>query len=258
MPSRFCLPWSVLILVSGLALPALQAQTKAGCTPKDMLGDWVSQPLGLFTSGPAAGPFAATGTLSFDGVSRFTGVTTSSFSGHIVFPFPANGSYTLTADCRLTIFEETLRITFEGWFANNKNDAILIETDPTSVSVTSVRRRNTPSCDLKTMQDSWSISANGDNIVTGTKFAFNYLLAFDGKGGVAGIASKSDNGVITQDGVYTGTYSVNSGNCSFNLNVTDTAGVAWGYYGTLFDSAKQLILISNDEGLIVTGYGKRP
>ena len=258
MRSNIWFPPAVLILAAGFCLPVLQAQSKVSCTSKDMQGDWVSQPLGLFTDGPAAGPFAATGSLTFDGAGRFTGVGTFSFGGHIVFPVSSLGSYTLTSDCRLTVFEETLRITFDGWFANGKNDAILIQTDPTSVSVTNVRRRNTASCDVKTMQDSWAISANGDNIVTGTKYAWNYLLAFDGKGSVSGIASKSDNGVITQNGIYAGTYSVNSSDCSFNLNVTDTTGISWGYYGSIFDSAKQIVVIGTDEGLVVTGYGKRP
>lgn len=223
-----------------------------------MQGDWASQPNGLFTEGPAAGPFAATGALRFDGVSRFPGATTASFGGHIVFPFPASGSYTLTADCHLIIFEEVLRLTFDGWFANDKNDAILIETDPTSVSVSNLRRRNTPSCDLKTIQDSWAISANGDNIVTGGKFAWNFLLAFDGKGAVSGIASKSDNGVISQNIPYSGSYSVNSSDCSFSMKLSDNKGNLSGYYGAIFDNARQVIVMANDEGLVVTGYGKRP
>lgn len=246
------------LMTAALMPSALQAQTKVSCTAKDMQGAWVTQPQGFFTAGPVAGPFAATGTLVFDGVGRFGGVATSSFAGHIIFPFGADGTYKITSDCRITVFEETLRITFDGWLANGKNDIVFFEPDPTTISINNLRRQNTPSCSLTTLQDNWAISTSGYNIITGGRFALNANFAFDGKGGITGIASKSDNGVITQDGKYSGSYTVNSADCSFSMKVTDNTGLTSGYYGTIFDAAKQIIVISNDDGVVITGYGKRP
>lgn len=238
----------ILILAGGVAVPALQAQSTGKCTPKDMQGAWATQPNGFFTAGPVDGPFSAVGTLFFDGVDRFGGVATSSFKGHVIFPFAADGRYTLTPDCRLTVFEETLRIGFDGWLVNNKNDVIFFEPDAISVSVNNLRRQNLGACDLKTIQDAWTISTTGYNIITGGRFAWNARLAFDGKGGVAGSGTKSDNGVITRDGVYAGTYSVSPADCSLSMTVGDNTGVKTGYYGSVFDGGKQFILIMNNIG----------
>ena len=59
-----------LIFVAACVLPSLQAQSTGKCAPKDMQGTWAAQPLGFFTAGPVAGPFAAVGTVNFDGVNR--------------------------------------------------------------------------------------------------------------------------------------------------------------------------------------------
>ena len=254
MRREFCFSLGVLVLASGFAL---RAQSTGKCTPKDMQGAWATQPNGFFTAGPVDGPFSAVGTLFFDGVNRFGGVATSSFKGHVIFPFAADGSYTLTADCRLTVFEETLRIGFDGWLVNNKNDVIFFEPDPISVSVNNLRRQSLASCDLTTIQDTWTISTTGYNIITSGRFAWNAHLTFDGKGGVTGTATKSDDGVLTRDGTYAGTYTVNPADCSLSMSVGDNTGFISGYYGSVFDSGKQLILIMNNVGQVVTGFGKR-
>ena len=250
-----------LVLTAALLMgsaSALFGQAGASCSPKDMQGAWVTQPQGFFTQGPVAGPFAATGTLVFDGVGRFGGFASSSFNGQIIYPFGADGTYVLSSDCRLTVFEETLRITFDGWLVSNKNEVVFFQPDPTSISVNQLRRQSIPSCDLTNLRDDWAISASGFIIFNGGRFAINAKFAFDGFGRVTGIASRSDNGVITQNGKYNGIYTVNSKDCSFELKVTDDTGVTFGYHGSLFDNSRQFIIISNDPGYVVTGYGKRP
>ena len=237
----------------------LPAQAVSNCSPKDMQGGWAAQPQGFFTAGPVAGPFGATGTEVFDGVGRFDGKASSSFNGQIIFPFGADGSYTVTPDCRITIFEETLRITFQGWLVNNNTEAVLYEPDPTSIAVVLLRRQNIATCDLTNLKDTWVLSASGYNIVIPDgRFAWNARLVFDGAGRVAGIASKSDNGVITRDGKYNGIYTVNASDCSFKMKLTDDTGLTLGFFGSLFDNSRQLLFISNDPGQVVTGFGKRP
>ncbi len=254
---RSCL---CVLFLAGVALPALHAQTASTtCGLQDMKGAWVGQPFGVFVKGASVpGPYSSTGAYIFDGAGKFTGSGTSSTNGKILFPAASGGSYTLTAACKLTMFDTIAGVTFDGWLVNDKVDVIAFEKDPFSVTPNSLHRQNTPSCSLTSVQDIWSISTFGYVIATGGRYAWNAHLTFDGKGGVTGIASKSDNGVIATDLKYTGAYTVNTSDCSFTLKVTDSTGVASSYYGSLFDTSKQFLLISNADGLVVAGYGKRP
>ena len=236
----------------------LPGQAVEICNARDMQGAWVTQPQGFFTAGPVAGPFAATGTLVFDGVGQFTGTATSSFNGQIIFPFGADGTYTVTPDCRLKTFEQTLRISFEGGLVNNKTEVLLYEPDPTSITLVQLRRQNIAVCDPAGIKDTWTLSATGSDIISGGRFAMIARLAFDGSGKVTGIGSRSDNGDITRDARYSGTYTLNPTDCSLKLKLTDDTGLNSGYYGAFFDNLRQLNFISNEPGRVVTGYGKRP
>ncbi len=219
-----------------------------------MQGSWSTNPDGNFVAGPVAGPFAAVGTLFFDGVNRFGGVATSSFAGHVIFPFRADGAYTLTSDCRLSVFEETLRISFDGWLVNNKSEVVFFEPDSISISINHLRRQNIVNCSLATLHDNWVISTSGYNIITAGRFVWTAHLNFDGKGNITGTASRSDNGVITEDASYVGTYTVGADDCSFSLTVADKSGLNSSYYGSLFDQGRQAILIESDDGIVVRGF----
>ena len=228
------------------------------CTAADMKGDFATQPQGFFTLGPVAGPFAANGVIHFDGVGKFTGVATSSFNGGIIYPFDAVGTYTVGADCRVVVFETTLSITFEGYFANNKNEVVLFQPDRAAVTVNILRRQNlTPGdCIPAKLRDTWAIQAAGDIIETGGRFAQNGRLTFDGTGGLTGLTNSSINGQIARETVR-GTYRVDA-ECNFSARFVNTKGVEASIFGTLFDAGNQFIFIYSDNGLVVTGFGKRP
>ena len=243
---------------AALILSAGMMPLFAQCTVADMKGDFATQPQGHFTVGPVAGPFAATGVIHFDGAGRFTGVATSSFNGGVIYPFDAVGDYTVTPDCQLKVFETTLRITFEGYLANNKNEVVLFQPDPTSVTVNVLRRTNLTQADCtpSKFRDTWAIQASGDNIATGGKFAQNGRFTFDGIGGLTGNTNSSVNGKIVRETIR-GTYRVDF-ECNFAARFFDSKGAETNIFGTLFDSAKQFIFIVSDDGLVITGFGKRP
>jgi len=221
-----------------------------------MTGAWVTQPQGIFTQGPVAGPFAASGVLIFDGATRFGGIASSSFNGHVIFPFGADGTYTLTADCRLHVFEQTLRINFDGWLVNGKTEVLFFEPDPTSISVNHLQRQNIATCSAQSVGGIWTMLASGYNIITQGRYAWNAHLTLDGKGALSGTASVSTDGLITEN-KYTGSYTVNQ-DCSVNFRLLEDTGNVLGYYAALFDNTNQFYFISNIEGLVVTGFAKRP
>src|SRR5260221_14134358 len=91
----------LLALVCWLTVPTVWAQ----CSVGDMKGDFATQPQGILTAGPFAGPFAATGVIHFDGAGRFTGVASSSFIGTVTFLFFPELKYGETSSCFVTLME---------------------------------------------------------------------------------------------------------------------------------------------------------
>ena len=220
-----------------------------------MKGDFATQPQGILTEGPFAGPFAATGVIHFDGAGRFAGVATSSFNGGVIFPFDAVGYYDVSADCFLSLLETTLRIGFEGYISNTKNEVVLFQPDPGAITVNTLRRVLIPSCATSTLKDTWAIQAVGSNIITGGKFAQNGRLKFDGNGVFSGVTASSVNGAIVRTAV-TGTYRVD-GECNFKGRIVDKDGVVSHIFGTLFDAGNQFIYIYSEDGLVIPGQGRR-
>ena len=230
-------------------------QAQESCSDADMRGEFATQPKGLLTIGPFAGPFAATGIIHFDGVGRFEGVATSSFNGTVIFPFDATGSYSVTPDCVLTIFEETLRIGFEGIISRTKDEVPLYQPQDTAITTNVLRRLKIPSCTSANLQDDWAIQASGSNIITGGSFAQIGALRFDGAGHVTGKTGFSRNGLIVSRNL-SGTYRVQE-NCTFSVRLTDETETVTHFYGTFFDDGSQFILIYSDDGVVFTGVAEQ-
>jgi len=225
-----------------------------------MLGAWAAQPTGFNTVGPVAGPLAATGVALFDGVGRVTGVATANFNGIVNFPFSLDGSYTVTADCKVQVLEESLRITFEGYLANGRTEALLMEPDQTTISLVTLRRQNIDDCSpgalSALLNDTWAMSASGYDIITGGRFASNSRISFSRTGAMQGTALVSTNGRVATV-PYTGTWSGRD-QCSLEMVLTDDRGNSSGYYGSLFDGGKQFLFVSNDFGVVIAGIAKKP
>jgi hypothetical protein len=231
----------------------LQAQTT--CSSSDLRGEFATQPQGILTIGPFAGPFAATGIIHFDGVGRFEGVATSSFNGSVIFPFDAVGTYSVTPDCFVNIFEETLRIAFEGYVAQGKNEVVLFQPQDTAITTNVLRRLQISSCSAATLRNNWAIQASGSNIITSGSFAQNGRLRFDGNGNFTGVTASSRNGILIRNTV-TGTYRMNA-DCTFTARFTDENGQLSNFFGTMFGDGSGFIFIYSNDGLVIPGQARK-
>ena len=220
-----------------------------------MAGSFATQPQGFLTIGPFAGPFAATGIIHFDGVGRFEGVATSSFNGSIIFPFDAIGDYSVTPDCFVFIFEETLRIAFEGYLTKDKNEVVLFQPQDTSITTNVLRRLLLPSCHAGTLNNNWAIQATGSSIIASGTFAQNGRFRFDGNGNFTGATASSFNGTVLRNNV-TGTYRMNA-DCTFTARFTNDANQVANFYGTMYGDGREFIFIYSNDGLVITGLARQ-
>jgi hypothetical protein len=242
-------------IVLFVAFFSFVAGLHAQCSAADMKGDFATQPQGILTGGPFAGPFAATGVIHFDGVGKFAGVATSSFNGGVIYPFDAVGHYEVSADCFVTILETTLQIGFEGYISATKNEVVLVQPDEGAITTNVLRKMFISSCDSSYLNNYWAIQSVGSNIVTQGRFAQNGRLKFDGKGGFTGVTASSVEGTLIRKNV-SGTYSVD-GECNFLGRLVDQDGVVSHFFGTLFNQGEQFIFIYSDDGLVIPGQGRQ-
>jgi hypothetical protein len=221
-----------------------------------MKGDFATQPQGILTAGPFAGPFAATGVIHFDGAGRFTGVANSSFNGQIIFPFGAEGNYSVTSDCFVTILETTLRIGFEGFMSATKNEVTLVQPDQGAITTNTLRRILNPgNCTNANLNGVWTFQALGTNIAGLSRISQLGRVTFDGKGGFKGTTAVSSEGVIARSNI-TGTVQVFS-DCTFLWKYTDDNGVGPLLFGTFLGAADQFIMNYSVDGVVISGTGRQ-
>jgi hypothetical protein len=220
-----------------------------------MAGSFATQPQGILTIGPFAGPFSATGIIHFDGAGRFEGVATSSFNGSVIFPFDAVGAYSVSPDCFVTVFEETLRIAFEGYVTKGKNEVVLFQPQDTAITTNVLRRLLLPSCNNATLNSNWTIQASGSNIITSGSFAQNGRFRFDGNGNLAGVTASSLNGIIVRHAV-TGTYRMNA-DCTFSARYVDEQSQTANFFGTMHGDGREFLFIYSNDGVVITGEALR-
>jgi hypothetical protein len=244
-----------IVLCVGLFAFAGQLRAQEPCSNADMRGEFATQPEGILTLGPFAGPFSATGIIYFDGTGRFEGYATSSFNGSVIFPFDAVGTYNVTPDCVLSIFEETLRIGFEGILSKTKDEVPLFQPQDATITTNVLRRMNISSCTAAHLRDDWVVQASGSNIITSGSIVQLGNLRFDGAGNVTGTAGSSANGLIVRQ-TLSGTYKVQE-DCTFTVRLTDENEIVSHFFGTFFDDGSQFIFIYSDDGVVITGVGEQ-
>lgn len=248
------------------------------CKPADLSGNFATSPQGILlevppTSPLPAGPFVATGVLTFDGRGGFTGITSSSFRGFILNPFLATGIYTITPDCFVTATETTLNLIFEGYFTKDKEQVAFLQPQPTTITTNTIRRLHVSRCDAGDLRDDWVIQANGsifDNPAGAeARFAQIGRLKFDGKGTLKGTTTSSIGGNIV-DHTVSGTYSVNT-NCTFSGRLVDESARELFIFGALYGNGTEFYFDYSAPaptpatpatpptftGLVIAGTGKR-
>src|SRR5579864_9335971 len=107
---------AVTALALGIA-PTAKADDK-GCSNATLRGTFAYTSTGFITAPPAfAGPFAETGTQSFDGRGGTTAAVTSSQNGNIL-PLTITGSYTVNPDCTgtMTLQVSPIAVTVDVFF----------------------------------------------------------------------------------------------------------------------------------------------
>ena len=242
-------------LVIGLFAAAGLLEAQTPCTKADLMGEYATQPIGVLTIGPFAGPFAGTGLIHFDGRGGFAGVATSSFNGTIVFPFNAIGTFTVSPDCFVTIFDQVLRIAFEGYLSKDKERLYFYQPQDTAVTTNILHRLHVSACTKAQLQGNWVMLASGGSIITGGRFAQTGRLRFDAQGIVTGTAGSSVSGAIVRS-TFSGTYRVQE-DCSFSVRLADENGILSHIYGTLYGDGSKFVFIYSDEGIVVTGVAEQ-
>jgi hypothetical protein len=240
--------------VAALQAQGLEPTTKTVCTLADMKGDFATQPIGILTEGPFAGPFAATGVIHFDGNGKFTGIATSSFLGHVIYPFHADGVYTITPDCFFSLVEETLHIGFIGFLSTTKNEVQMLEPDAGSITTNTLRRLVNLTCTNASLSGNWVLNGSGTNIRNGDHLAELQRVNFDGKGTMIGTLHTSVEGVLSKT-VLSGTYTMLS-DCTILGRTIDTLGRVRHWYGVIFNSGEQMIYNYSDDGQVFAGQGR--
>jgi hypothetical protein len=94
-------PRALACLLAAAALTSVQAQggPPERCSAATLKGGYGYTVTGALTAGPNAGPFAAVGRFSFDGLSTFQNVRTISRNGTILPQVAGAGTYVVNSDC---------------------------------------------------------------------------------------------------------------------------------------------------------------
>ena len=115
------------------------------------------------------------------------------------------------------------------------------------------------SCSLATLEGFSVFSAEGLDVTTGEKIEIaqaGYEI-YDGKGGVRGLYTISEGGIIFRNVPYTGTYTVNP-DCSGTLTTLDQGSTEYQHFDQfIMPSGKEFRWVQTDEGIILSGDERR-
>ena len=116
-----------------------------------------------------------------------------------------------------------------------------------------------PECSVATLRGTYIFSNDGFTVGAGGEqqpFAFSGIESYDGAGTMTGIFSGSANGVIDEDVVYTGTYTVNA-DCTSELTTVDPV-TGENHYDQFVDpSGDEFEFVQTDEGVVSAGSERR-
>jgi hypothetical protein len=116
-----------------------------------------------------------------------------------------------------------------------------------------------PECSEATLRGTYIYSYDGFTVGKGGEqrpFAFSGIESYDGAGTMTGIFSVSTNGVIDEDVLYTGTYTVNA-DCTGELTLVDPVFGETHYDQFVDPSGDEFRFVQTDEGVVASGSGRR-
>jgi hypothetical protein len=116
-----------------------------------------------------------------------------------------------------------------------------------------------PECSEATLRGTYIYSYDGFTVGEGGEqqpFAYSGMESYDGAGTMTGIFSGSTNGVIDEDVLYTGTYTVNA-DCTSELTTVDPVEGETHYDQFLDPSGDEFRFVQTDEGVVASGSERR-
>jgi hypothetical protein len=123
---------------SAFAMPAQGSSSDEandqGCTNKSLQGTYGFTAQGVTLKGspvpaPLQGPFASSGSATFDGQGNFTLTATSSFNGLVQGPTTVKGTYSVNKDCTYDSVAEN-GATFRSVIVNGGKEILILQTTP--------------------------------------------------------------------------------------------------------------------------------
>ena len=116
-----------------------------------------------------------------------------------------------------------------------------------------------PECSEATLRGTYIYSFDGFTIGEGGEqqpFAFSGIESYDGAGTMTGIFSGGINGVINEDVLYTGTYTVNA-DCTSELTTVDPVTGEAHFDQFVDPSGDEFRFVQTDEGVVASGSERR-
>jgi hypothetical protein len=112
-------------------------------------------------------------------------------------------------------------------------------------------------CNVATLNGFYVFTTDGFNVTTNTKFTQSGYEIYRGNGTMSGFFTGSDNGVISRNIRYTGTYTLNP-DCSGTLTTRDEgSNVDLHFDQFVMPSGKEFSWIQTDEGIISGGFERK-
>ena len=116
-----------------------------------------------------------------------------------------------------------------------------------------------PECSEATLRGTYIFSFDGFTVGQGGEqqpFAFSGIESYDGAGTMTGIFSGGTNGVIDEDVLYTGTYTVNA-DCTSELTTVDPLFGETHYDQFVDPSGDEFRFVQTDQGVVASGSERR-